>query len=144
MSSELVLDELTGRGSAGSIAVTAEGGTVTTNLQQGLCKAWVAGAIDSASPIATDSFNSESYTDVADGKTTHVFTNPMATAAGYTCGGHNADGGDITTYAYVSQPLQDGAPATTGVTLVHVYVTSNASGMGNYAYWSNKVHGDLA
>tara|TARA_R110001599_G_scaffold20921_1_gene78413 strand:+ start:205 stop:639 length:435 start_codon:yes stop_codon:yes gene_type:complete len=144
MASQLKVNTLTGVSTAGSIVVTGEGNSTTTNLQQGLCKAWVAGAINSASPIATDSFNSESYTDVADGKTTHVFTNPMATAAGYTCGGHNADGGDITTYAYVSQPLQDGAPATTGVTLVHVYVTSNASGMGNYAYWSNKVHGDLA
>ncbi len=39
MSSELIVDELTGRASAGSIAVTAEGGTVTTNLQSGLAKA---------------------------------------------------------------------------------------------------------
>ena len=59
MSSELVLDELTGRSSAGSIAVTAEGGTVTTNLQQGLIKSWV--NMNGSGTIANrDSFNTSS------------------------------------------------------------------------------------
>jgi hypothetical protein len=38
---EAKTDELTGNTSAGSIAVTGEGGSTTTNLQQGLAKAWV-------------------------------------------------------------------------------------------------------
>lgn len=83
MSSELVLDELTGRGSAGSIAVTAEGGTVTTNLQQGLTKAWV----DIDSPTTSnggvislvDSFNIDSMTDNGTGQIMMVITNDMAT-----------------------------------------------------------------
>ena len=62
MSSELVLDELTGRGSAGSIAVTAEGGTVTTNLQQGLAKHWVFfKGTDTFTRL--DSFNSSTLVD---------------------------------------------------------------------------------
>jgi len=61
MSSELIVDELTGRASAGSIAVTAEGGTVTTNLQQGLAKAWIHVAKDGASTL--DSFNISSHDD---------------------------------------------------------------------------------
>ena len=70
MSSELIVDELTGRASAGSIAVTAEGGTVTTNLQQGLTKEWCLfdqrGTVLGANTIG-DSFNVGSVTDVSTG-----------------------------------------------------------------------------
>ena len=83
MSSELVLDELTGRGSAGSIAVTAEGGTVTTNLQQGLAKAWVdidAPTTSNGGVISlVDSFNIDSMTDNGTGQIMMVITNDMAT-----------------------------------------------------------------
>ena len=37
----LKTNTLTGTSTAGSIAVTAEGNSTTTNLQQGLAKAWV-------------------------------------------------------------------------------------------------------
>ena len=39
--STLLLNTLTGKTSAGSIVVTGEGGSTTTNMQQGLAKAWV-------------------------------------------------------------------------------------------------------
>ena len=39
--STLLLNTLTGKTSAGSIVVTGEGGSETTNMQQGLCKAWI-------------------------------------------------------------------------------------------------------
>ena len=39
--STLLLNTLTGKTSAGSIVVTGEGGSTTTNLQQGVAKAWV-------------------------------------------------------------------------------------------------------
>ena len=38
--STLKTNTLTGTTSAGSIVVTGEGGSTTTNLQQGLAKAW--------------------------------------------------------------------------------------------------------
>ena len=41
MASELKVNTLTGVSTAGSIAVTGEGNSTTTNLQQGLAKAWV-------------------------------------------------------------------------------------------------------
>ena len=41
MASTLKINTLTGVSTAGSIAVTGEGNSTTTNLQQGLCKAWV-------------------------------------------------------------------------------------------------------
>ena len=41
MASTLKINTLTGVSTAGSIAVTGEGNSTTTNLQQGLCKSWV-------------------------------------------------------------------------------------------------------
>ena len=38
--SEIAIDKLKGVSAASSISVVAEGGTTTTNLQQGLVKAW--------------------------------------------------------------------------------------------------------
>jgi hypothetical protein len=79
MSSELIVDELTGRASAGSIAVTAEGGTVTTNLQQGLAKAWV--NLDGTGTIViSDSYNVGSLIDIGVGQYEVVFTNAMSNA----------------------------------------------------------------
>ena len=39
--SEIAIDKLKGASSAGSMTVVGEGGTNTTNLQQGLVKHWV-------------------------------------------------------------------------------------------------------
>ena len=40
MASELKVDKITGVTTAGSIDVTGEGNSTTTNLQSGLAKAW--------------------------------------------------------------------------------------------------------
>ena len=75
MSSELIVDELTGRASAGSIAVTAEGGTNTTNLQQGLVKAWARINGSGSGVPAADSFNVGSTTDSDTGDYEVAYTN---------------------------------------------------------------------
>ena len=41
MASTLKINTLTGVSTAGSIAVTGEGNSTTTNLQQGLAKCWI-------------------------------------------------------------------------------------------------------
>jgi hypothetical protein len=72
----LKTNTLTGTSTAGSIAVTGEGNSTTTNLQQGLCKAWV--NLNGTSTISTrDSFNISGTTDNATGTYTHAFTNNM-------------------------------------------------------------------
>ena len=144
MSSILKVNNLTGVSTAGSISVTGEGNSTTTNLQQGLAKAWIAGDNSSGNISITDSLNFSSSLDVTAGKSTISFSNNMATAKGYSIAGANADGSDQTAYQYQSQPLQDGSVATGSIALVHSYVTSNASGIGDYAYWSYSIHGDLA
>jgi len=64
--SEIAIDKLKGASSASSISVVAEGGSTTTNLQQGLAKAWV--NFNGTGTIATrDSFNVASLTDNATG-----------------------------------------------------------------------------
>ena len=144
MSSILKVNTLTGVSTAGSISVTGEGNSTTTNLQQGLAKAWIAGDNSSGNISITDSLNFSSSLDVTAGKSTISFSNNMATAKGYSIAGANADGSDQTAYQYQSQPLQDCSVATGSIALVHSYVTSNASGIGDYAYWSYSIHGDLA
>ena len=69
MASTLKINTLTGVTTAGSIAVTDEGNSTTTNLQQGLCKAWVHFNKQS-NPELQDSFNISSLSDTATGKTT--------------------------------------------------------------------------
>ena len=76
MASTLKINTLTGVTTAGSIAVTGEGNSTTTNLQQGLCKAWV--NLNGTSTISTrDSFNISGTTDNDTGTYTHAFTNNM-------------------------------------------------------------------
>ena len=53
--SEIAIDKLKGVTAAGSMLVVGEGGTVTTNLQQGLTKCWLLVAADGASIL--DSLN---------------------------------------------------------------------------------------
>ena len=95
MSSELIVDELTGRASAGSIAVTAEGGTVTTNLQQGLNKSWI--NFDGTGTIASrDTFNVSGIADNGTGLYTVTFASNMSNAD-YASGvgsGENSSGGN--------------------------------------------------
>jgi len=63
--SEIKVDNLTGKTSAGDITVTSEGGAATMQLQQGLAKAWVQ---FNASTVAQGSLNISSLTDSATGK----------------------------------------------------------------------------
>ena len=74
MTSELRVDNLKGSTTGGSINVLGEGTSVTTNLQQGLCKAWVH-VLDNAS--IEDSFNISAIEDVATGSIKTTYTNNM-------------------------------------------------------------------
>jgi len=76
MASTLKINTLTGVTTAGSINVTGEGNSTTTNLQQGLAKAWV--NFNQTTPAVDDSFNISSVSDTSAGKSTNNFTNSMA------------------------------------------------------------------
>tara|TARA_B100001093_G_scaffold39609_1_gene33749 strand:- start:1623 stop:2009 length:387 start_codon:yes stop_codon:yes gene_type:complete len=74
MASQLKVDTLTGVSTAGSIDVTGEGNSTTTNLQQGLCKMWINFDPDTIE----DSFNVASHTDVATGQFRPIVTNAFS------------------------------------------------------------------
>ena len=73
---EVKTDKITGKTSAGSISVQGEG-TETTNLQQGLIKAWM--NLNGSGTIALrDSFNVSGVVDNGGGNYTKSLTNNMA------------------------------------------------------------------
>ena len=77
MASTLKINTLTGVTTAGSIAVTGEGNSTTTNLQQGLTKAWVNFGGGGTAAIK-DSFNITGITDQGTGQYQFEITNDMA------------------------------------------------------------------
>ena len=81
--STLLLNTLTGKTSAGSIVVTGEGGSTTTNLQQGVAKAWV--NLNGTGTIAVrDSINNASITDNGTGDYSTTVTNAFGNV-NYVC-----------------------------------------------------------
>ena len=79
MASQLKVDTITGVTTAGSIAVTGEGNSTTTNLQQGLTKQWC--NLDGTGTIGiNDSFNVSSVTDNATGNYGFTCTSNFANA----------------------------------------------------------------
>ena len=76
----LKTNTLTGTSTAGSIAVTGEGNSTTTNLQQGLCKVWLKFNFNDSSSTGDDSFNVTSLTDSDTGDFTINIANDFANA----------------------------------------------------------------
>ena len=74
--STLKTNTLTGVSVAGSIAVTGEGNSTTTNLQQGLAKVWYNFKGDGTVAIR-DSLNASGITDNGTGDYDITFTNNM-------------------------------------------------------------------
>jgi len=132
MASELKVDKFTGVTTAGSISVTGEGNSTTTNLQQGLAKAWV--NLNGTGTIATrDSFNVSSIADQATGDTRVTVSSAFATTNYCTTasGGENADsytGGMragscymvSTTVAGVAMSFQNGGASDCVINCSHI------------------------
>lgn len=70
-------DQIRGNTAANSVTVVAEGGTNTTNLQQGLSKAWI-NFNGTGTAAISDSYNMDSITDLATG----MFKVDLTTAMG--------------------------------------------------------------
>jgi hypothetical protein len=126
--SEILTNKLTGVGTAGSIVVTGEGNSTTTNLQQGLCKMWA--RLDGTGTIGLDdSFNVGGTTDNGTGSYTFTFTSNM----------NNANFN--VTHASGNQMQIHSAAATTSVAML-CRDGSNSDEDVDPAFTS--VHGDLA
>ena len=130
MTSKLVLDNLAGRTTAGSITVVGEGNGTTTNLQQGLAKHWC--SLNGTSTIAVrDSFNNASIADGGNGTYTIYNTNPFS-VAGDQC---------VASAIVANQMNVDSTPTATAVTVVSKN-TSNTN--TDSAHVSVSCLGDLA
>ena len=92
--STLVIDTIQGKTTAGSVNVRGEGSN-NTNLQNGLCKAWV--RTYAAAVNVVDSFNMSSVTDSAVGKYAPQINNNMANGdyAVVSSGDDKQDGANI-------------------------------------------------
>ena len=131
MASILKVDTITGVATAGSIAVTGEGNSTTTNLQQGLCKMWVQ---HNAGTAILDSNNVASLTDSGTGDYNVTYTNSMASTQ-YTCAGSwGNDGNGV----FVADSLTASLVGTRYKTL------GSGGSAGDCATANCSVHGDLA
>ena len=74
--SEIAIDKLKGASSAGSMTIVGEGGSTTTNLQQGLNKQWI--DMNQSAASIGDSFNTTSITDIDAGDFNVTITNAYA------------------------------------------------------------------
>ena len=79
--STLEVDKIQGVTTAGSISVTGEGNSTTTNLQQGLCKTWVGATLEA---VIYDSSNISSNTDEGTGDYKYGITNALSRSSAET------------------------------------------------------------
>jgi hypothetical protein len=79
MASELKVDKFTGVTTAGSILVTGEGNSTTTNLQQGLVKVWIYTEADGQQ--INNSLNVSSLTDSSTGQQKVNINNNMGNSS---------------------------------------------------------------
>ena len=122
MASQLKVDTITGVTTAGSIAVTAEGNSTTTNLQQGLAKAWA--LLDGTSTIALqDSFNIASVSDEGTGDYIFTVTNAFS-SANFSC---TANGRQSESPAWTAMTSSVGATAATTVRITSRNTSNTAT-----------------
>ena len=136
--SEIAIDKLKGVTAAGSMLVVGEGGTNTTNLQQGLGKAWVNFDGTASGAAARDSLNVSTMTDRGTGKFTITFATVMGntnynSVASATVGGeanYNRSAG--------------AASNATNFSYLNTFESSGNTALVDAAYTSATFHGDLA
>ena len=117
MASILKVDTITGVATAGSIAITGEGNSTTTNLQQGLAKAWCYVEGDASSPLI-NSLGGSSLTDSGTGDYTYNLTNNFS----------------YTKYSVTSNESREPSAASVGARMVQCDgVITSSWGINTYA-----------
>ena len=133
--STLITNTFTGKTSAGSIVVTGEGGSTTTNLQQGLNKVWFTLGVDA---VQDDSFNCSSVDDDGSGDYGIHFTNHFNNALYSSSIGMTVTG--LNDRYMVQSPSK-----AAGAVEVRLMSTNDGSGTeSNITHAEMKICGDLA
>ena len=131
-------NKMTGTAS-GSITLPAEGGTVTTNLQQGLTKYWI--SFEGRSTVSThDSFNHSTLTDNGTGDFSVTRTNPMNNLTYANGAMSDFDSGDSRVVTVTSN---QGSAARTTTAMRHALQDCQANGH-DPDHFSVLIFGDLA
>jgi len=130
------IDHLQGSATAGSLLVTGEGNSTTTNLQQGLAKQWTNNTIDSNTHTLQDSFNTSSLTDDGAGRTDMVFTNNMNAVRYSITASCSLNGSN-----YFAHLGNNSLQATNNY---RINTTNDAGTIADYDCLCCTVHGDLA
>ena len=141
--STIKVNTLTGTTSVGSILVTGEGGVETTNLQQGLAKAWVnfdGTVVDGTADLTgvRDSFNISAIVDNTTGDYRIDINNDM-NSTDYVVSGSGYDHTG-TADSYTVHMYHDLAAGSVEVN--NIRPTNNAS--ADTSYVGTTIHGDLA
>ena len=132
--SEIAIDKLKGASSAGSMTVVGEGGTNTTNLQQGLGKAWI--RFNGTSTVAiNDSFNMASLTDLDTGYYQTNYTTSFNSANNSITISSNRDSSG-------NAAFQNFLDSATGNNTIYIVKVQNATADSDRI--AETVHGDLA
>ena len=135
--SEIAIDKLKGVTAAGSMLVVAEGGTNTTNLQQGLTKSWL--TMDGTGTVGiVDSFNIGGITDEGTAEYSFTYSTNMGTAK-HPVTGSVIGSLDSNFYAFVSSTGV--AQATTGD---RFHIVHHSGAFPDIDPIHIVVHGDLA
>ena len=138
--SEILVNKLTGTSTAGSILVTGEGNSTTTNLQQGLAKAW--NHFDGTGTVAIDnSFNVSSLIDSTTGQYASSFTNNMSSTQYPNTGHSRHDGGVNALFSTSNKDLYP--PITSSCGIDSFSSDGNQTGTDS-DQMSQVIHGDLA
>ena len=133
MASQLKVDTITGLTTAGSIAVTGEGNSTTTNLQQGLAKIWC--NADQTGTVR-DSLNISGITDEGTGDVTFTFSNATSNDD-YSLTG-SCRRASTTTEGFV---FQIHTLATGSCRARHMYIGQQ---LYDHDHMCMNIHGDLA
>ena len=137
--SELKVDKFTGVTTAGSIDVTGEGNSTTTNLQQGLAKMWC--NFNGATGASNDTLNVSGMTDNGTGNHTIGISNDFSNAlySATTTGAESNTNSNIAILSTSSSGFAAGS--------ITVFIFADDSGLFDPV--SNEqmcatIHGDLA
>ena len=136
-SGTIAVDTIKGNASAGSISVVGEGGSTTTNLQQGLAKCFI--RTDTPGTTLT-SFNVSSNTDVDTGQHRSAYTNNMS-ASKNSCTAAGCEGAVNTNTLLFEITTNESSSQVEGLLLVLSGVSSQSITDGDI---SISVFGDLA
>ena len=141
MASQLKVDTLTGVTTAGSIVVTGEGNSTTTNLQQGLAK----GFLIYDQPDVLKSFNVSTVTDRSTGRSTTNFTNSFTdNNISIASTGQYPTGGSDGYWSCISDDHGNTSSTTSSANMVQTYGRNDEEIFWDSSRQHAVYHGDLA